>query len=69
MFLLADTFWTGEEIRQRRKPTFGFRMIADDYAAAIRSRQAIFEIAKSFPDIELVPTHCPDIEIDRDATR
>ncbi len=59
-FLLADTFWTRQEISSGLDPTFAFRWVAENVSAAKKSRAAIFEISKSNPEIELVCAHCPE---------
>ena len=59
-FLLADTFWTRKEIESNLKPTLGFRMVADNYKAALSSRDAIQDISSRHPEIEMICTHCPD---------
>ncbi|QEG22951.1 NAD-dependent epimerase/dehydratase family protein [Mariniblastus fucicola] len=59
-FLLADTFWSRTEIQARRAPTFAYRMIADNYKAALASRKSIFEIHETDPEIEFVCAHCPE---------
>jgi len=59
-FLLADAFWARQEIESKLKPTLGFRVVADNFKAALASRKAIIEIAEHHPEIELVCTHCPE---------
>ncbi len=60
MFLLADAFWSAPEIDQELKPSFGFRLIAENVSAALKTRAAIVQIAKSHPEVEMVCNHCPD---------
>jgi len=60
MFLLADAFWSAPEIDQELRPSFGFRLIAENVSAALKTRAAIVQIAKSHPEVEMVCNHCPD---------
>ncbi|MEZ6042803.1 MAG: NAD-dependent epimerase/dehydratase family protein [Planctomycetaceae bacterium] len=60
VFLVADSFWTRTEIQRRLKPTRDFRMIADHYRAALRTRESICDLAQQVPSIQFVCTHCPD---------
>ena len=59
-FLVADTFWTRKEIESELAPTFAFNWIAENVAAAKKSRAAMIEIAKSNPEIDFVCAHCPE---------
>lgn len=60
-FLVADAFWTTPEISRRLKPTLAYRLVADDYRAALSTRDRLFEVRDEHPDIQLISTHCPDI--------
>lgn len=60
VFLLADAFWTRTEIEQNLKPTASFRLVADDWAAVLRTRNRVREFLLQNPDVQPVCCHCPD---------
>jgi glyoxylase-like metal-dependent hydrolase (beta-lactamase superfamily II) len=60
LFFLADACWLTEGARRGRLPNRITNVIADDGLIAARTVRAIAAFARSRPDLELIPTHCPE---------
>ena len=60
-FLVADAFWTSAEIKQSLRPTLPFRLVAEDYGAALKTREALRQLSREYPEIEFLCTHCPEL--------
>lgn len=60
-FLAADSVWTSRTIRENLKPTLPFRLLADSIAEVTESQRRLHKLGKQYPDIEIIPTHCPEV--------
>jgi len=60
-FLVADSVWTRRTVTDNLPLTLPFRLIADDAAKAKQTRQKLVDFHQQYPDIEIIPTHCPDV--------
>lgn len=61
VMLVADSVWTSRSFRENLKPTLPYRMLADSADEAIASQQRVHELHRQYPDIEIIPTHCPEV--------
>ena len=61
VMLVADSVWTSRSFRENLKPTLPYRMLADSTDEAIASQQRVHELHRQYPDIEIIPTHCPEV--------
>ncbi len=61
VFLTADAVWTSRTIRENLKLTLPFRLLADSAREARATQQRLYEFSLRYPDIELIPSHCPDV--------
>jgi nucleoside-diphosphate-sugar epimerase/glyoxylase-like metal-dependent hydrolase (beta-lactamase superfamily II) len=59
--LAADAVWTSRTIQENLKFTPGFRLLAASAREARQSQQKLWQFYQQFPNIELIPTHCPDV--------
>lgn len=59
--LVADAVWTGRTIREQLGPTWAFRLIADSASDVMATINNLVDFHRDYPDVELVPTHCPDV--------
>jgi nucleoside-diphosphate-sugar epimerase/glyoxylase-like metal-dependent hydrolase (beta-lactamase superfamily II) len=59
--LVADAAWTRSTVKRGLPITPAFRLIADDTAAAKATLHKLTRFHKQYPDVEIVPTHCPDV--------
>ncbi len=60
-FLIADAAWTRRTITESLPPTFAFRGFADNVRDARQTLSKLCEFHQRFPQIELIPTHCPAV--------
>jgi glyoxylase-like metal-dependent hydrolase (beta-lactamase superfamily II) len=61
VLLVADAAWTSRSYRERIHPHAITRFITDRHRDYVRSLDDIRAFAKAFPDVEIVPTHCPEV--------
>ena len=61
VFFAADAVWTSQTVRENLKPTLPFRLLADSTADVIDTQQRLHDLHRQFPDIEILPTHCPEV--------
>ena len=59
--LVADAVWTSRTITNDLDFTSIFRLLAEDFSAAKQTRQKLVRFHQQFPEVELIPTHCPDV--------
>lgn len=60
-FLVADSVWTSRIYRGNLKPTLPFRLLADSVRDVTTTQQRLHELHCRYPDIEIIPTHCPEV--------
>jgi nucleoside-diphosphate-sugar epimerase/glyoxylase-like metal-dependent hydrolase (beta-lactamase superfamily II) len=71
--LAADAVWTSRTFREDLPLTPGFRWLAASAVEANVSKKKLHEVFVQFPNVEIIPTHCPeiaarygfDVEVDR----
>ena len=71
--LAADAVWTSRTFREDLPLTPGFRWLAASSVEANVSKKKLHEVFVQFPNVEIIPTHCPeiaarygfDVEVDR----
>lgn len=61
VFLTADAAWTTRTIRENLPPTLPFRLLADSKRDVHATLGRLHELSVRFPDIELIPSHCPEV--------
>lgn len=61
VFLAADSVWTSRSFRENLEPTRPYRLLADSVEEAIASQQRLHELSRLYPEIEIVPSHCPEV--------
>ena len=60
-FLVADAVWTRRTVTEDLALTAAFRMVAADWSETRQTKERLVRFAKEFPDIEILPTHCPEV--------
>lgn len=60
-FLVADSAWTTRTIRENLPLTWPFRLLAASPKEARETVQTLHEFSRQYPDIELIPSHCPEV--------
>jgi glyoxylase-like metal-dependent hydrolase (beta-lactamase superfamily II) len=63
LLLAADGAWTSQAIREQRPPARITNIFVDDARAVVATLAALGEFAAARPDVRIVPTHCPEIEV------
>jgi nucleoside-diphosphate-sugar epimerase/glyoxylase-like metal-dependent hydrolase (beta-lactamase superfamily II) len=58
--LAADAVWTTRAIREDLPATLGFRLLAASAGEARKTQHLLHLLSQQFPDLELIPTHCPE---------
>lgn len=61
VLLIADAAWTCQGLRETEPPTWAFRWLAASAKDAVATIEKLRVFAKQFPDVELIPTHCPEV--------
>ncbi|MCA9079266.1 MAG: NAD-dependent epimerase/dehydratase family protein [Planctomycetaceae bacterium] len=61
VFLAADAVWTSRTFREPLRATLPFRLLAASARQAEATIQRLHQLHRDFPDIEVVPTHCPEV--------
>jgi len=56
----ADGAWLAQAIRERRLPSRLTYLIVDDRRQLRRTLDRLHDFTRRYPDITLIPTHCPD---------
>jgi len=59
--LAADAAWTSRAIRENLPATLGFRLLAASAEESRASQQKLHELFLKFPEVEIIPTHCPEV--------
>ena len=59
--LVADAVWTSNSISSQIPLTMPFRMTAASSKAAAETHQKLIAFQTQFPDVQILPTHCPDL--------
>lgn len=59
--LAADAVWTSRTFRENLPLTVGFRWLAASIREARISKKKLHDLSVQFPDVEIIPTHCPEI--------
>jgi nucleoside-diphosphate-sugar epimerase/glyoxylase-like metal-dependent hydrolase (beta-lactamase superfamily II) len=59
--LVADAVWTTATIAKPLDLTWPFKMIAASSAAAAKTHRRLVALNEQFPDVEILPTHCPEV--------
>jgi hypothetical protein len=60
VLLAADGAWLSRAIRERRPPHPITRLFVDDPAAVAVTIDRLHAFAQANPDVDVVPTHCPE---------
>lgn len=60
VFLCADGAWLRTNIVDRRWPAWPVRALVDDYAAFTDTLEKLHTLAKSHPEIQIIPSHCEE---------
>jgi nucleoside-diphosphate-sugar epimerase/glyoxylase-like metal-dependent hydrolase (beta-lactamase superfamily II) len=60
-FFVADAVWTTRTIEAGLPFTLPFRAIAANVREAERVRQKLQRFHQQYPEIEILPTHCPEV--------
>jgi glyoxylase-like metal-dependent hydrolase (beta-lactamase superfamily II) len=61
VLLAADAVWTSRTVRENLPPTWPVRFLADSLHDSLATQQRLHELHRQFPDIEIIPTHCPEV--------
>lgn len=57
----ADSCWLSRSIREQRPPARITNFLADDPAAVRKTIARLHEFAETYPDVRIVPSHCPEV--------
>lgn len=60
VLLAADSCWLSRSYRERRAPPRIANLILDDPRATRKTIDALHVFAVARPDVNIIPTHCPD---------
>jgi len=60
IFLVADSCWLARSVRDDRPPSRLAGFIADDTAALRTTISRLHSFAQVWPDVRIVPSHCPE---------
>ena len=60
-FLVADAAWTTAAIRDNIMPHFVTRLFVHSFKDIAATLKRLNEFNQQFPDIQLLPTHCPEV--------
>ena len=61
LFFVADSVWTAATILKDLPLTRAFRITADSARAAKVTRRQLVRFHQQFPQVTIVPTHCPSV--------
>lgn len=64
VLLVADAVWTGKTIEKDLPLTRPFKWLAANAKAAKATRTKLVEFRRQYPDIKIVPTHCPAVALE-----
>lgn len=59
--LVADAVWTAKTVTQPLDLTLPFRLIAASSSDVKKTHQQLIALHQQFPDIRIIPTHCPEV--------
>lgn len=57
---VADSCWTREGYRRRQPPHRLAWLLVDDWRAMLATLDGLHELARARPEIDIIPTHCPE---------
>jgi glyoxylase-like metal-dependent hydrolase (beta-lactamase superfamily II) len=60
LFFAADSVWLSASYRERRPPHRMTHFFIDDPAAMRQTIDRLHDFAAAFPDVAVVPSHCPE---------
>jgi len=60
-FLVADAAWTSSAIRNLSLPHWATRTFLHSFAEMKRTLEKVNHFQLQFPDIDILPTHCPEV--------
>ena len=60
VFLCADAAWLRRNFVDRALPAWPVRMLVDDYAVFTQTIDRLQELARTSPQIEIIPSHCEE---------
>lgn len=63
--LVADAVWTSNSVSARLPPTLPFRLAAASSCAAAATQQQLIAFHAEFPEIKILPTHCPTVAVEQ----
>lgn len=58
VLLCADACWSHLTFRERRLPTWPARLVTHDWAAYVRTVERLHALARTAPDVAILPSHC-----------
>ncbi|KKX55255.1 MBL fold metallo-hydrolase [Brevibacillus borstelensis] len=61
IFLCADAAWSSEAYRKHRPPHPVAHLIKADAASYLRNLRRLHELHRSWPELYILPTHCPEV--------
>jgi hypothetical protein len=64
VFFVADACWLRRSIDEDRPPSRLTHLFVDDGTAVRQTIVGLHSFAKAYPDVRIVPTHCPDTYAD-----
>lgn len=66
VLLVADAVWTRKTIEKNLPLTRPFKWLAANAKAAKATRTKLVEFRRQYPDIKIVPTHCPAVALENE---
>ena len=60
-FLVADATWTSNSILRKLRTPLPFRLAAASSSDAEKTHQKLILFQSQFPEIKILPTHCPSV--------
>jgi glyoxylase-like metal-dependent hydrolase (beta-lactamase superfamily II) len=69
VLLAADGAWTRRSIRELRPPPRIADLLADDPRAVAATLGALRAFSAARPDVRVIPTHCPEVYAELEASR
>ena len=64
VFFVADACWMRRSIDEDRPPSRLTHLFVDDGTAVRQTINALHRFAQAYPDVRIVPTHCPETYAD-----
>lgn len=62
-FLVADAAWTSSAIRDCALPHWATRIFLHSFSEMIQTIEKVCRLQAEFPDIRVLPTHCPEVAL------